>query len=84
MSDPTPRAHLYKYADPLTGTPIWRSDNTLWNGQRPSGAIPLYDETALAEAVAREREACAAMIGAFTDRITAEDIAAAIRARGQD
>jgi len=38
-----PRAYLYRYTDPISGNPIWRSDNAFWNGQRPSEVLPLYE-----------------------------------------
>jgi hypothetical protein len=46
MTD-APRAYLYRYADPLTGRPVWRRDGELWNGQQPTATIPLYDQQSL-------------------------------------
>ena len=37
-----PVAWRYRYVDPVSGKPIWRYSNNLWNGQRPSESQPLY------------------------------------------
>ena len=37
-----PVARRYRYVDPVSGKPIWRYSNNLWNGQRPSESQPLY------------------------------------------
>lgn len=37
-----PVAWRYRYVDPVSGEPIWRYSNNLWNGQRPSESQPLY------------------------------------------
>ena len=45
MSDVKPRSYLYRYMDPMSGRTVWRSDNSLWNGQRPAETEALYSET---------------------------------------
>lgn len=37
-----PYCYLYKFSDPMSGSPVWRRTPDLWNGQRPSGTKPLY------------------------------------------
>ena len=37
-----PVAWRYRYTDPVSGKPVWRYDNRLWNGQRPSERQALY------------------------------------------
>lgn len=41
-TDVEPYTYFYRYSDPMSGKPVWRSSGSLWNGQRPSEALPLY------------------------------------------
>ncbi|WP_418024892.1 hypothetical protein ACNKFW_15375 (plasmid) [Paracoccus sp. TD-10] len=58
-----PVAWRYRYVDPVSGKPIWRYSNNLWNGQRPSESQPLFahppqpSET-VAEAATHALDAC--------------------------
>ena len=35
-------AWRYQFSDPMSGKPVWRYSPSLWNGQRPTMAMPLY------------------------------------------
>ena len=42
-----PTAYRYRYTDPISGHPVWRDTSERWNGQLPSGSMPLYSADAL-------------------------------------
>lgn len=37
-----PVAHRYRFADPISGHPVWRFSPGIWNGQRPKESQPLF------------------------------------------
>jgi len=41
-----PAAYRYRYVDPVSGAPVWRYSDRLWNGQRPTESQPLYTRPA--------------------------------------
>jgi len=37
---------MYRFADPISGHPVWRFDPGTWNGQKPKESKPLYTHPA--------------------------------------
>ena len=46
-----PVAYMYKYLNPTDGSPVWRFDGGVWNGQRPRFSKPLYERPPAPERV---------------------------------
>lgn len=68
----TPRSYLYRYTDPMSGKPVWRTDGGFWNGQRPYEAEALYsqvDYTAILARLARAEAALDAVDQVLESRI---------------
>jgi hypothetical protein len=69
-----PVAYQYRYADPFSGTPIWRDEPGTWNGQRPKESRALFLHPAPAdEAVSHLQE----IVDAWADGRLVDEIAIA-------
>ena len=76
-----PVAWMYRYVDPISGNPIWRYSNELWNGQRPRESQPLYAHPPQpSETVA---EAADARLATREDLLAGEILAELTRARAK-
>lgn len=42
MEKQEPHSYIYRYWNPLDGSPVWRHEPGNWNGQQPGACAPLY------------------------------------------
>lgn len=42
MERQVPHSYIYRYWNPLDGSPVWRHEPENWNGQQPGACAPLY------------------------------------------